>query len=285
MLEALVVRMDGDRGVAQHSLRPGGGDGHPLAGLFAVGVDEGIVEVIEMAVRIPGESLGERRCVEGRAVRARPFERALGLDLHDLEVRDRGLELGVPIDKPLVLVNEPLAIELDENLGHRAREALVEREPLAAPVAGGAEALELGDDRAARFRLPRPDPLHEGFAAQGAPVGLLPLHEHSLHHHLGGDAGMVDAGLPQNVPPVHAPIAAQDVLQRVVERMAHVQIAGDVRRRNDDAERPRRRPLWAPGPERARLFPERGDPAFDRGEVKRFVHHGILFRAPAERLF
>ena len=47
----------------------------------------------------------------------------------------------------------------------------------------------------------------------------------------------------------------------------------------------RRRPLGASGAERARLFPERGDPAFDRGEVERFVHHGILFRAPAERLF
>ena len=108
---------------------------------------------------------------------ARPFERALGLDLHDLEVRDRGLELRVPVDEPLVLVDEPLAIELDEHLGDRARQALVEREALAAPVAGGAEALELGDDRAARFRLPRPDALDERLAAQGAAVRLLPLHE------------------------------------------------------------------------------------------------------------
>ena len=34
--------------------------------------------------------------------------------------------------------------------------------------------------------------------------------------------------------PAHALEAAQDVLQRVVERVAHVQRAGDVRRRDDD---------------------------------------------------
>ena len=52
MLEALVVRMDGDRGVAQHRLGPRGGDGHPLAGLLALGVHDRIVEIIEMPVRI-----------------------------------------------------------------------------------------------------------------------------------------------------------------------------------------------------------------------------------------
>ena len=37
--------------------------------------------------------------------------------------------------------------------------------------------------------------------------------------------------------------------------------------------------LGAAGPERARFLPKRGDAAFDRSEVERFVHHGILVRA------
>ena len=284
MLEARVVRMDGDRGVAEHRLRPRGGDGHALAGLFAVGVDDRIVEVVEMAVRILGEDLGERGGVERRAVRARPFEGALGLDLHDLEIRDRGLELGVPVDEPLVLVDEPLAIELDEDLGHRAREALVKREPLAAPVAGGAETLELGDDRAARLRLPRPDALHEGLAAERAPVGLLTLHELALDHHLGRDAGVVDARLPQHVAPVHAPIATKDVLQRVVERMAHVQIAGDVRRRNDDAERPSRRPALGARPGTRPSPPRARRPGLRPRRSRTICPSWDTVRAPAERL-
>ena len=276
MLIARIVRVRRDRSVAQHRLWPRGGDGHALAGLFAVRVHHRILEVIKVPVGVFGQDLGERRRVERRAVVARPFERALGLDLHHLQVRDRGLELGIPVDEALVLVNKPLAIELNEHLGDRAREALVEREPLAAPVAGGAEALELGHDRAARFRLPRPDAFDERLPAQGAAVRLLPLHQHAFDHHLRGDAGMIDARLPQHVTAVHAPIAAQNVLKRVVERMAHMQIAGDVRRRNDDAKGLCRRPVGTAGPKGFGFLPKRGGAAFGRSEVERFFHHEIL---------
>ena len=138
-------------------------------------VDDRIVEIIEMAVRVLGERLGERRLVERRAVGARPLERALAFDLDDLEVGDRGLELRVPVDQPLGLVDQPLAVQLHEHLGDRLRQAFVEREALAAPVARGAEALELADDRAARFGLPLPHPREKRLAAEGAAVGLLAL--------------------------------------------------------------------------------------------------------------
>ena len=171
MLIARVVRMHRNRRIAQHRLRPRGGDGHPFAGLLTLRVHHRIFEIVKVAVGVFGQDLGERRRVERRAILARPFERALGLDLHDLEVRDRGLELGVPIDEALVLVDEPLAIELNEHLGDRAGQAFVEREPLAAPVAGGAEALELGHDRAARFGLPRPDAFDERLAPKARRSG------------------------------------------------------------------------------------------------------------------
>ena len=208
MLIARVVRMHRDRRVAQHRLRPRGGDRHPFAGLLALRVHHRVFEVIKMPVGVFGQDLGQRRRVERRAVLPRPFEGTLRLDLHHLKVRDRGLELGVPVDEALVLVNKPLAIELNEHLGDRARKSLIEREPFAAPVAGGAEALELGHDRAARFRLPRPDAFDERLASHRAAVRLLPLHELALDHHLRGDAGMIDAWLPQHVAAVHAPIAA-----------------------------------------------------------------------------
>ena len=280
MLIARVVRMHRDRRVAQHRFGPGRGDGKPFAGLFTLRVHDRIFEVVEVAVGVFGQDLGERRRVERRAVVTGPLESALGLDLHHLQVRDRGLELRVPVDEALVLVDEPLAIELHEHLGDRARQALVERKALAAPVAGSAEALELGHDRPARFRLPRPDALDERLASQGAAVRLLPLHEHAFDHHLRGDAGMVHAWLPQHVAAVHAPVAAQDVLKRVVERVAHMKIAGDVRRRNDNAKRLRFRPVGATGPEGACLLPKRGGAAFCGSEVERFVHHGFLVCDP-----
>ena len=63
------------------------------------------------------------------------------------------------------------------------------------------------------------------------------LGQQAFHHHLGGDAGMVGAGLPQRVAALHAPPADQRVLHREGQRMAHVQAAGDVRRRDHDGER------------------------------------------------
>ena len=47
-------------------------------------------------------------------------------------------------------------------------------------------------------------------------------------------SGMIGARNPHGVVADHAAPACQDVLQRVVEGMTHVQRGGDVWRRNDD---------------------------------------------------
>jgi hypothetical protein len=47
-------------------------------------------------------------------------------------------------------------------------------------------------------------------------VGLLPLHQLALDNHLGGDAGVIGAGLPQHVAPAHTLEAHEDVLQGIV---------------------------------------------------------------------
>ena len=51
------------------------------------------------------------------------------------------------------------------------------------------------------------------------------------------DAGVVGADLPQRVVAAHAVVADQHVHQRVLERVPHVQRAGDVGRRQLDAVR------------------------------------------------
>jgi hypothetical protein len=60
--------------------------------------------------------------------------------------------------------------------------------------------------------------------------------ELALDDDLGGDAGVVGARLPQRVVAAHAVVARQRVHERLVEAVAHVQRAGDVRRRQQDAE-------------------------------------------------
>ena len=200
---ALVFGIDRHRGVAQEGFGAGGGHGKVP---FAVG--QGVPDVVEVAV--------------------------MGVVLH-FEVGQGRLAAGAPVDDVVALVDQALVIEAHEDLAHRFGEASVHGEALPAPVAGAAQALELGDDLPAGFGLPLPDPLDKGVPAQGVAVlafrGQLPF-----HHVLGGDAGMVGAGHPEGVEAVHALEPDQDILQGIVEGVAHMQDAGDVGRRDDDAK-------------------------------------------------
>ena len=110
-------------------------------------------------------------------------------------------------------------------------------------------------------------------AAHVAAAGLLALHQLPLDHHLRGDAGVVGAGLPQHVLAAHPLEARQDVLQRVVERVPHVQRAGHVGRRDDDAVGRGLGALGPAGAEGARLLPFRVNAAFDFVRLVCLVDH------------
>ena len=82
--------MHGHRGVAEHGL------GRVVA--TVMNVEGRPVEVaLDRIVEVP--------------------EMALHLDLLHLEVGDGGEQLRVPVDQPLVLVDEARAVKLDEHLG------------------------------------------------------------------------------------------------------------------------------------------------------------------------
>ncbi len=196
LLVALVLRMDRHRGVAQLGLGPHGAERQ-----------RAVLDVDELGVLV--------------------------LALH-LEVRQHGLAARAPVDDVVALVDEPLFPEADEDLAHRRRQPRVHREALAGPVAGGAEPLELADDGAARLLLPLPDARDEGLAPQVF-LGLALFFELPLHHVLGRDAGVIGARHPERVVAVHALVADQDVLERVVERVTQMERPGDVGRRDDDA--------------------------------------------------
>ena len=234
-----IVGMDGHGGIAQHGFRARGGH-DDVAAFLAF---HRIAEVPKVPLRL------------GR---------------HDLEVRDGGMQLRIPVDQPLVLVDQALAVELDEHLPHGAGEALVHGEAFAGPVARGAETAQLVDDGGAGFLLPFPDAAHEFLAPQLPAGGFALGGKLALDHHLRGDAGMIGARLPEHVLAAHALEAHQHVLDGVVQRMAHVQRAGDVGRRNDDAERL----SGAGGLEGSGLLPFVVDALFGLGRIEMLVQHG-----------
>ena len=277
MADRLVVGVNRDAGIAQHRLGPSGRDGDEGRGVVGVigRAFERIVEIVEMAIRIAAQGLVELGRVEFVLAAALPFERAGLLDLQNLEIRDRGLEFRVPIHQPLGAVDQALLVQPDEDLEDGGRQPLIHGEALARPVAGGAEPAELVDDRAAGLLLPLPDLGEEGLAAHAAAVSTVLGGKLALDDHLRRDAGMVGAGLPEHVLAAQALEAAEHVLERVVERVAHMQRAGDVRRRNHDAiglGAGGRTPARLEG---LRLVPGLADPGLDGGRFESLVHHRI----------
>ena len=197
-LVALVVRVHGNRHVGRDRGRAHGGD-------------------VDLAAAV-----GER-VADGDELVAR-------LHVHELEVGERGLVEGAPVDDPVVPVDPALLVEVDEEAQDGAGVALVHGEALAPVVERGADAPELGHDLAAVLVQPLPDARLEGLAPEllaAAALGRQVL----LDRVLGRDAGVVVAGLEEDVEALH-PLHAHDrVAERELERVAHVQLAGDVRRR------------------------------------------------------
>src|SRR5690606_27061367 len=200
-------------------------------------------------------------------------EVALHLDLNHLEVGDGRLEPRVPVDQPFVLVNEAALVEFDKDLEHRPAQPLVHRKALARPVARRPQPFELVDDHSAGLLFPLPDLLDELLTPEVAPLDLL-LHELALDDHLSGNAGVIRARLPEHVLSPHALEAAEDILERVVERMPHMERAGDVRWRDDDAVGLSPYSIRPAGAESACVLPFLVDPLLDFGRLVGLLEHG-----------
>ena len=152
------------------------------------------------------------------------------------DVADRRAQLAAPVHQALAAVDLALLVQADERLLHRRRQVVVHRERLAAPVHGGAQATELVRDGVGVVALPLPHLVHEGVATQVVARLALVLHQLLLHHDLRGDTGVVHTRHPQRLAAAHALPADDGVLDGICERVAQMQRAGDVWRRNHHDE-------------------------------------------------
>ncbi len=216
------------------------------------------VKGVDSHGRIAQHGLGPRRChgkpdvpVVAQGI-GDMIELAFFVLVLDLDVRQGRMAAGAPVDQPLAAVDEALFVEPDKDLAHGLGQAFIHREALALPVAGGAELLELADDAPAVLLLPLPDLPDECFPAQRVAVDLL-RRELALHHVLRGDACVVRAGKPEGAVAAHPAPADQDVLERCVQRVAHVERSRYVRRGNDNRIGPA--PCVGRGMKIALLFP------------------------------
>ena len=204
MLVARIIRMHCHRRIAEHRLGSGGRH------------DDSLVAALDRVGEMP--------------------EVTLDVPVHHFEVGKGRVAAGTPGDQPLAAVDQPLVVEVLEGAANRARRSRVHREGEARPVARCAEDPHLLADPAAILVHVFPDAFDEFLAAEIVP-GQPFLRNQPLDHPLAGDAGVVGAGQPERRVTEHAVPPDHDVLDRDEERVADVQLAGDVRRRHDDDER------------------------------------------------
>ncbi len=208
VLVALVLGMDGDGGVAEHGFRARGGKADELRGGAGVGFDR-----ITKRPKAAFDRFGER-----------------------LVVGDGGLQLRVPIDEAFAAKDETVAEHLEELFAHRPGADRIEREAHARPIAATAELAQLTENARFVLILPLPNALHQRLASQIMACLFFLLEDEAFDDRLGGDPGVVGARHVKCVEALHAPPADEHVLQGVVERVPHVQRAGDIGRRDDDGE-------------------------------------------------
>ena len=148
-----------------------------------------------------------------------------------LLVRQGSLCLRVPVHHAYAAVDVTFLVEVDENLDDALRTGLVHGEGSAVPVAGATQSAQLLQDDAAVLVGPVPGVLEELLARE---VGLLDaLFGQTAHDlSLGGNRGVVGTRHPAGVLALHAGAANQNVLDGVVEHVAHVQHTRHIGGRN-----------------------------------------------------
>ena len=260
--ETLVLGMDGHGHVAKHGLRPRGGDREILASLPAV-------VTVHRVANLP--------------------QVALVLVVDHFEVADGGLATRTPVDDVRAAIDEPLLVEAHEGFAHGYREVVVHGEVFAVPIDGGAQALHLAENVAAIVPAPFPHTLDECLAAHLLACGAF-ARDLALHQHLRRDAGVIGARHPENLVAAHTVPADEDVALSVLKHVAHVQVAGDIGRGQQNRERRLALRVFAfGGGGRSRLreevfaHPVLGPVIFNGGRVVSFwqvVRHGGQWRAP-----
>ena len=205
ILVAFIFRIHSDSGIARDGFRTGGRD----LDVFSLFASDRVIEVPEMSDFI---------------------------FMFDFDVGECCLAARAPVRDAEALIDQAFFIEGNENLTNGTRTDIIHGEAFTGPVAGRAEAADLQTDAVAEFFLPLPYTFQEFFTAEVIFIETF-FSDLLFDLDLRCDAGMIFARQPQDIVALHSLVTDQNILQGIVERMPHVQLAGDIWRRQHDAVR------------------------------------------------
>ena len=141
--------------------------------------------------------------------------------------------LRAPVDDTFAAVDQTFLVVLDKYFLDCLAAALVHGKAFSCPVAGGAQLFQLFHDPAAVLLLPCPCTFQKSFSADV--LFFDALFPHGFHDlGFGRNGSVVGTRQPQGTVAGHPLPANQNILQSFVQCMTHVQLSGDVRRRDHD---------------------------------------------------
>ena len=148
-------------------------------------------------------------------------EVALLVTIDDLLCRKHGLCLWIPIDHAETTIDESLLVEVNEDFEHTFTTLLIHRESSSIPIAGCTQTAQLLEDDASVFVCPSPSMLQELLTSE---VALLDaLFCQTIHHLcLRSNGSVVCARHPTSILAVDTSLTNENVLNGVVEHVAHV---------------------------------------------------------------
>ena len=204
MLELFVLGVDSHTGIAHHGFGAGGRNHN-----IAAAIGKRITDIPQAAGLV------------------RIFHLGIG---------QGGQAVGAPVDNTAALIDQSLVVQLAEGFAHGSGAALIHGETGPAPITGSTHFLLLLHNTVAVLFFPVPNALQEFLAAQIITGQALFLAQILLHLDLRGNTGMIRTGQPQGLVALHTLKADQNILQRGVHGMAHVQLACHIGRRHDNGE-------------------------------------------------
>src|SRR5207245_35580 len=142
-----------------------------------------------------------------------------------LEIRQRGVAARAPVDQSLAAINQAFFIQADEDFTDGAGEAFIEREAFARPVARRTAAPDMLQNDSAVLLRPAPDSLDEFLAAE-VMTAFAFFSQFPLDDVLRRNSRMIHAGKPERVESLHPLAARNNVVDGVIQHVAHVQRTG-----------------------------------------------------------
>ena len=167
---------------------------------------------------------------------AQVVEFAVLLFVDNLLVTEGSQRLGVPVHHAYTAVDEPLVVEVTENLDDTFATCLVHREGRTVPVARSTQLAQLLQNDASVFVRPFPSMFQELLTRE---VSLLDTLLCQFVHHLclSSDRGVVSTGHPARIVTLHAGTTYKDVLNGIVEHVSHVEHTRHIGWRDNDGVR------------------------------------------------